>query len=156
LIEREELQTLIPHRGKMLLLSRCTEYDFHNRSIRVEYDITEDCLFYDPVLGGVPTWVGFEFMAQAISVLSGLRGREIGEKPKIGFILSIPSMQMRIPAFSLGSSVDIRVKEHDCTSLIYTFEGEVFLEEKKVMEGKLMVMEVSDEQQFLKLMKEYS
>jgi predicted hotdog family 3-hydroxylacyl-ACP dehydratase len=156
LIEKEELQTLIPHRGKMLLLNRCTGYDIIDRSIQVEYDITEDCLFYDPVLRGVPAWAGFEFMAQAISVLSGLRGRERGEKPKIGFILSIPSMQMKIPAFGLGSSVGIRVKEYDCTSLIYTFGGEVFLKEEKVMEGKLMVMEVSDEEQFLKLMKEYS
>jgi predicted hotdog family 3-hydroxylacyl-ACP dehydratase len=155
-IEKEELQTLIPHRGKMLLLNRCTGYDIHDRSIWVEYDITEDCLFFDPALGGVPTWVGFEFMAQAISVLSGLKGREVGEKPKIGFILSIPSMQMKIPAFGLGNTARIRVKEYDCTSLIYTFEGEIFLEEKKVMEGKLMVMEVSDEEQFLKLMKEYS
>jgi predicted hotdog family 3-hydroxylacyl-ACP dehydratase len=156
LIEKEELQTLIPHRGKMLLLNRCTGYDVKDRSICVEYDITEDCLFYDPVLKGIPTWAGFEFMAQAISVLSGLRGREIGEKPKIGFILSIPSMQMKIPFLGLGNTAKIRVKEYDCTSLIYTFEGEIVLGENKVMEGKLMVMEVSDEQQFLKLMKEYS
>jgi predicted hotdog family 3-hydroxylacyl-ACP dehydratase len=144
LIEQEELQTLIPHKGKMLLLNRIIEYDIEH-SIRAEYNITENCLFYDPFLNGVPAWAGFEFMAQAISALTGIRKREKGEKPKIGFILSIPSMRMEIPLFKTGSSVEVRVKESDCTDMIYTYEGEAFLEGKKVMEGKLMVMEVSDE-----------
>jgi len=144
LIEREELQTIIPHNGKMMLLDRVIEYDIEH-SIRAEYNITRNCLFYDPVLDGVPSWVGFEFMAQAISVLTGIRKREKGEKPNIGFILSIPSMRMEIPVFKNGSLIEVRLKETDCTDMIYTFEGAVFLKDKKVMEGSLMVMEVSNE-----------
>jgi predicted hotdog family 3-hydroxylacyl-ACP dehydratase len=144
LIEREELQTLIPHKGKMLLLDKIIDYDIEH-SIRAEYNVTENCIFYDPVLDGVPSWVGFEFMAQAISVLTGIRKREKGQKPAIGFILSIPSMRMEIPLFKNGSSVELRVEETDCTDIIFTYEGEAFLENKEVMEGKLMVMEVSDE-----------
>jgi len=128
----------------MLLLSRVIEYDL-KQSIRSEYDITENCIFYDPVTDGVPVWVGFEFMAQSISVLSGLRSREKGEKPKIGFILSVPFLRMKIPLFRNGSSVEVRMREIDCTDMIYTFEGEAFAEGVKVMEGKLMVAEVSDE-----------
>ena len=145
MIEKEELQTLIPHKGKMFLLSRVTEYDVAH-GIRAEYDITEHCLFYDSAVDGVPSWTGFEFMAQAFSVLSGIRRRERGEKPKIGFILSIQSVKMEIPIFKNGSTVDVQVKETDCTDMIYTFEGEAFLEGRKVMEGRIMVMETSDEQ----------
>ena len=145
MIEKEELQTLIPHKGKMFLLSRVIEYDLAH-GIRAEYDITEQCLFYDPVVDGVPSWAGFELIAQAISVLSGIRDRESGKKPNMGFILSIQSVRMEIPLFKNGSTVEIRVKEIDCTEMIYTFEGEVFLEGGKVMEGKIMVMEASDEQ----------
>jgi predicted hotdog family 3-hydroxylacyl-ACP dehydratase len=144
LIEKEELKTLLPHEGKMMLLSRIIEYDIEH-GIRAEYDITGDCLFYDPAAEGVPVWAGFEFMAQAISVLSGIRSREKGEKPKLGFILSIPSMRMEIQLFKPGCSVEVSVKELDCTDMIYTFEGAASIEGKKVMEGKLMVMEVSDE-----------
>jgi len=144
-IEREELQTIIPHNGKMLLLDRIIEYNGNDHSIRAESAITADCIFYDPATGGVPSWVGFEFMAQAISALSGIRSRERGEKPKIGFILSIPSMRMEIPLFKNGVLVEVRVKETDCTEMIYSFDAAAFLEGKKVMEGKLMVMEVSDE-----------
>jgi len=144
LIEKEELQTLIPHKGKMMLLSRVIEYDIEH-SIRAEYDINKDCLFYDHNLDGVPAWVGFEFMAQAISALTGIRNRERGNKPKMGFILSIPCMRMEIPLFKNGSSVEVRARETDCTDMIYTFEVEAFLKDRKVMEGKLMVMEISDE-----------
>ena len=144
MIEQEELQTLIPHKGKMLLLDKIIDYDIEH-SIRAEYHVTESCIFYDPVLDGVPAWVGFEFMAQAISALTGIRKRAKGEKPKIGFILSIPSMRMEIPAFKNGSLVEVRVTESDCTDMIYTYEGEAFVENRKVMEGKLMVMEASDE-----------
>jgi len=128
----------------MLLLSRVTEYN-EDHSIRAEYDITENCIFYDPEIEGVPAWAGFEFMAQTISALSGIRSRELGERPKIGFILSIPSMRMDIPMFKNGSSVKIHLKETDCTEMIYSFDGTAFLDDKKVMEGKLMVIEVSDE-----------
>jgi predicted hotdog family 3-hydroxylacyl-ACP dehydratase len=144
IIEREELQTIIPHKGKMLLLNRIIEYN-DDHSIRSEYDITENCLFYDPAIKGVPAWVAFEFMAQSISALSGIRSREKGEKPKVGFILSIPSMRMDIPFFQNGAVVEIFVKETDCTDMIYSFDGAAFLKGKKVMEGKLMVVEVSDE-----------
>jgi len=144
LIEKEELQTLIPHTGKMLLLDRIIDYDIEN-SVRAEYNITKNCIFYDPVLDGVPAWVGFELIAQAISALTGIRKREKGEKPQIGFILSIPFMRMEIPAFKNGSSIEVNIKENDCTDMIFTYEGAAFLEDKKVLEGKMMVMEVSDD-----------
>jgi predicted hotdog family 3-hydroxylacyl-ACP dehydratase len=153
LIGKDELQELIPHRGKMLLLTRVNNYDVKEMYLSAEYDITSDCIFFDPAIGAVPSWAGLEFIAQAISVLSGIRNRELGIKPRIGFILSIPSMKMEIPLFKPGSRVEIRVKQNDATDLIYTFEGEAFLEGKKAIEGKLMVMEVNEDN-YSKLCKE--
>ena len=145
MIEKEELQSIIPHRGKMLLLTRVNEYNLEERALCAEYHVAGDCLFYDPAAGGVPAWAGFEFMAQAISALAGIRDREMGIKPRIGFILSIPSMKINMPVFELGSVVELHVKEKDRTGLVYTFDGEVFLEGKKAMGGKLMVMEINEE-----------
>ena len=145
MIEKEELQNIIPHRGKMLLLTRINEYNLEARALCAEFHVTGDCIFYDPAVGGVPAWAGFEFMAQAISALSGIRDREMGIKPRIGFILSIPSMKINVPVFKLGSVVELRVKENDCTGLIYTFDGESYLDGEKAMEGKLMVMEINEE-----------
>jgi 3-hydroxymyristoyl/3-hydroxydecanoyl-(acyl carrier protein) dehydratase len=145
LIEKDELLELIPHRGKMLLLTRVNTYSVKEMHICAEYHITPDCVFFDPAVGGVPSWVGFEFIAQAISALTGIRNRELGIKPRIGFILSISSIKMKIPLFKPGSCVELRVKQKDATGLIYTFTGEAFLEGKKVIEGKLMVMEINEE-----------
>jgi predicted hotdog family 3-hydroxylacyl-ACP dehydratase len=144
-IEQEEMLTLMPHKGKMLLLDRVLEYNSNTHSLRAEYRITGNCLFYDPATDGVPAWAGFECMAQAISVLTGIRKRERGEKPTIGFILSVPSMRMEIPLFKNGSTVQVYIEETDCTNMIYSFDTAAFLENKKVMEGNMMVMEVSDE-----------
>jgi predicted hotdog family 3-hydroxylacyl-ACP dehydratase len=143
--DRDELQKLLPHRGKMLLLSKVNSYDYKEMHLSAEYHVTPDCIFFDPAIGGVPSWAGFEFIAQAISVLSGIRNRELGIGSRMGFVLSIPSMKMEIPLFKPGSCVELRVKQKDVMDLIYTFEGAAFLEGKKVIEGKLMVMEISEE-----------
>ena len=142
-INLEELKTIIPHRGKMLLLNRIIDYNTDG-TLKAEYDITENCLFYDPALQGVPAFVGFELIAQSVSALSGIRDRERGKKPSIGFILSVPTMQIHIPVLKTGSTADIRVRQCDLTEMIYTFEGEVYIEDKQVLKGKLMVMEIDE------------
>jgi len=145
-IEKEELATLLPHSGRMLLLSRINEYDPEKRYLCAEYDITEDCLFYDPNLGGVPAWAGFEFMAQGLAALSGLCGREKGEKPKIGFILSISSLRISFPFFKTGSTALIKITESGRMESVYSFEGEIFCGGEKFLEGKLTAMDASDKQ----------
>jgi len=143
-IEKEELNSIIPHRGKMLLLSRVNDYNLKDGSVCAEYDITENCLFYDPTLGGVPAWAAFEFLAQAISAYSGIRDKGKYLRPRFGFILSIPFIKIDIPVFKAGSTVEIHAKENDRVGLVYTFEGKVFLDGRKVLEGKIMVMEIDE------------
>ena len=146
MIEKEELHSIIPHRGRMLLLSRVKGYNLEERTIEAEYDITGNCLFYDPAMAGVPVWAGFEFIAQAISAYSGIRDRENGIPPKMGYILSVSSMRIGLPFFKSGSTVQIKAKEIERMDLVCTFEGEILLEGEKVMEGKLTVMEIEHDQ----------
>jgi predicted hotdog family 3-hydroxylacyl-ACP dehydratase len=142
LIEKEKLLSVVPHRGKMLLLSGVKGYNLNERSIEAEYHITSDCLFYDPAIAGVPAWVGFEFIAQAISAYSGIRDRENGIPPKMGYILSVASMRMDVSMFGNGSTVEIRAKEIEHVDMVGTFKGEILLHGVKVLEGRLMVMEI--------------
>jgi predicted hotdog family 3-hydroxylacyl-ACP dehydratase len=143
-IERDELSTLLPHKGKMFLLSRLTEYDIENRALSAEYDITGDCIFYDPRLGGIPGWVSFELMAQCISVLSGIAGRERGEPPKLGFILSISSMNIQVPSLKTGATATIRIREDVRVDAVFTFDCAVFFEGRPAATAKLTVMDVED------------
>jgi predicted hotdog family 3-hydroxylacyl-ACP dehydratase len=150
MVEKEELFSIVPHRGRMLLLSRIKGFNPEEGSIEAEYHITEDCLFYDSAIAGVPAWVGFELIAQAISAISGLRdhnkGRPKGKPPKIGFILSVSHVKIELPFFYTGSIIRIKAKEIDHMDLVYTFEGEIILEDKTVLKGQLTVMDVDDGQ----------
>ena len=146
MIEKEELTSILPHQGRMLLLSRIKEYNLEERFLRAEYDITEDCLFYDPVIKGVPAWVSFEFLAQAIAAISGLASIKKGEKPKMGFILSVSSMKMDIPFFSIGTTVELTVTVTGSMDQVFNFDAEVCLEGRKLVRSKLTVMEAEEEQ----------
>ena len=143
-IERDELITILPHKGKMFLLTRVVAYDTIWRNLSAEYAITEDCLFYDPALSGVPTWVSFEFMAQSIAGLSGITSREKGEPPKMGCILSVSNMEIRAPLLPAGTTVQIRVQEEYAADGIFTFTCTVFLEDAEAASAKLTVMDVDD------------
>jgi predicted hotdog family 3-hydroxylacyl-ACP dehydratase len=143
-IERDELITLLPHKGKMFLLSRLVSYDTVERSLSSEYDITEECLFYDPELEGVPGWVSFEFMAQSIAALSGLVGREEREPSKPGFILSVSNMEIMTPVLKAGTTVCIAVQKDSTVEKIFTFDCTVSLNGIEAVSAKLMVMDVDD------------
>ena len=145
MIEKEELLSLIPHRGRMMLLSRIINYNMEERSIEAEYDIREDCLFYDSGAMGLPAWVGFEFMAQTISAFSGINARGKGEAPKRGFVLAVSRLRIDLPFFKNGDKVKIKMREIENLFPVFVFEGEVILDSKKVIEGKLTVMEADSE-----------
>jgi len=146
MIEHEELLSIVPHRGKMLLLDKVINYCLEDRTVEVEYHVTKDCLFYDSTVGGIPAWVGFEFIAQTIGVLSGIRCRMNGKPPKIGFILSVSRVQMEMTIIKTESILRIKVKEIENVDALYVFTGEIFLEGRKIFEGKLMVIDLDEEQ----------
>ena len=154
MIEKDELLSIIPHRGKMFLLSRVNNYDLNEYSLEAEYDITKKCIFYDPEFGGVPAWVGFEFIAQAISALVGLWRRERGEDVKLGFIMSVSSVKIGLPFFRDGDTVELKVKRINRMDMMYTFEGFVFLDGSTVLEGKITILDV-DEEKMQAYQKEY-
>jgi len=145
MIENEELLSIVPHRERMLLLNGVKWYNLEERSVEAEYRITEDCLFYDPAADGVPAWVGFEFIAQAISALTGIYNRENGIPPRVGFVLGVSQVRMEIPFYKTGSVISIKAKQFERLDFLYIFKGEIFLDDKKVLEGKITVMDVDDE-----------
>ena len=147
MIEKEELLSLIPHKDRMFLLSRVTGYNIEKKSIEAQYDVTENCLFYDSQAGGVPTWAGIEFIAQAISALIGIKDRELGLPPKKGYILGISRMQFKLPYIKTGSIITIKTRCHESVDPIYIFEGEIFFNGEEILSGKLTVIDIYDQSQ---------
>ena len=77
------LKQLLPHDHPMILIDNivaCREHGLtatvtiHERSPFVETD-------------GVPSWIGIEYMGQAIAAYAGLRARRDGVPVRIGFLV---------------------------------------------------------------------
>jgi predicted hotdog family 3-hydroxylacyl-ACP dehydratase len=148
-IENEELAALMPHRGKMLLISRILEYDVNVRSLRSEYDVTKTCLFFDPGLDGVPAYACFEFMAQAVSALSGLTGTILGKPPMVGFILSVSSLEIKLPLFRPGDIIQVEVKGEQAVDTVSTFQCIAKVGNNEAAKAMLMVMDIENPEEFI-------
>lgn len=112
LICGEDLLPLLPHRGKLFLLSRVTAHSVAQNTITTEYDITQNCIFYDEELGGVPAWAGFEFMAQSIAALTSIRNISLElPPPPPGVILSVSAFNARQAVLPPGCVVQTTVHE---------------------------------------------
>ena len=140
MIDTAELTTLIPHKGRMFLLSRIVSWNLEEHFLAAEFDITGDCLFYREELKGLPAWAGFELIAQSISALSGIGGRARG--PQYGFILSVSELVLHLPV--LRGTVRIEVAVDTILDNVHSFQGRVFTGQTEAMAAKLTVMDVEN------------
>lgn len=96
---------LVPHSGKMSLLS--TIVDYGDEWLQAEVHITLDSMFADA--HGVPAWVGLEYMAQSIAAWAGLQERLNGGKPKIGLLLGSRKYICNTDYFASGQTLMLNV-----------------------------------------------
>ncbi len=100
-----QVAELVPHSGRMSLLSRIVDYD--EGWLLAEIDINSDSMFADD--RGVPAWIGLEYMAQAIAAYAGLQERIQGGVPKIGFLLGSRNYSSSGDYFAHGHTFQVRV-----------------------------------------------
>ena len=93
----------VPHRGEMSLLDRIEHVDEHG--VVAWVTVPADGLFTTE--GGVPAWVGIEYMAQAVAAWSGARSRAGGGSPRIGFLLGSRRYEAREPLFAAGAALRV-------------------------------------------------
>lgn len=101
-----DIETVIPHRGLLLLVDRVLEYD--DESIAVEVEIAPDGPFH--VRGGVPAYVGVEYMAQAVACWAGCQARARGEPPPLGFLLGTRRYACAVPLFESGQTLRVEAR----------------------------------------------
>jgi predicted hotdog family 3-hydroxylacyl-ACP dehydratase len=89
----------------MLLLDRVVASE--GDTVRSEATIRENNIFFRAG-HGVPAYVGFELMAQTISVYDGLRRRVSGKKPAIGLLLGCRKYFAARPFFREGERLTIQ------------------------------------------------
>jgi predicted hotdog family 3-hydroxylacyl-ACP dehydratase len=124
MIEKEEIKALIPHRGKMFLLSRVCSFNLDEMSLEAEFDIAEDCIFYDKDIQGIPSWLGIELAAQSFCALKGLERKTQGRAPDIGFIVAVSGLKCPEPVIRRCARIKVRqIESLDRGAL---FKGEVY------------------------------
>jgi predicted hotdog family 3-hydroxylacyl-ACP dehydratase len=107
-----DLAEALPHKPPMILIDRVISYDLENLGLTAEFDATENAMFYDAALGGIPSWAGLEYMAQATAALSGINNLEAGgAKPKIGFILGARKYINNVEHYKRGETYIVEVEE---------------------------------------------
>ena len=101
-----DIRTLVPQAGSMVLIDRVLSADEENLYAQVR--IRPESLFC--VNGAVGSWVGIEYMAQAIGAWAGYTARLRGEPIKRGFLLGTRRYECLRPAFPVGALLRIHVQ----------------------------------------------
>lgn len=102
------LETLLPHRSPMLLLSAVLDYDDTIAHALVHIQTTSP--FFDAALGGVPSWVGMEYMAQTIGIWTGHQQLTSNKPVQAGFLLGCRSYNCNTAVFPVGCSLKLSAR----------------------------------------------
>ena len=98
------IEDLVPHKRDMLLLDRIVSET--DRTIRVVAEIGTDNVFLVPGFG-VPGWVGFEMMAQAVATHDGLKRWRSGGAISLGFLVACRHYACAAEWFAVGDRFEI-------------------------------------------------
>lgn len=103
------ISDLLPHQPPMVLIEKIESFDLQKMQCTCSLVIKESSCFY--VAGqGVPAYVGVEYMAQTVGVLSGLKQRNQGSAPiQLGFLLGFDLQELTCDEFALGTSLHISI-----------------------------------------------
>lgn len=98
---------LLPHAEPMVLLSRIVATA--ETWLEAEVDHRQPTVF-SQANGDTPAWVALEYMAQTVAAYAGLKRRQRGREPNVGFLLGTRSFDVNVPCFKHGEAVRIKVK----------------------------------------------
>ncbi len=95
------LEDLLPHRGPMLLLEGLLEANLHR--VLCSLQVRPQSSFCEH--GYVPPVIALEYMAQAASVLMGIRRRHAKVPRGNGYLLGTRRLQLMTPRIASGSEL---------------------------------------------------
>lgn len=132
-----DVAELVPHRPPMRLIDRVRgwEGDF----LAVEVDIAPDTAFYRAP-GGVPAWVGLEYLGQAAAAYFALAAAD-GGAARPGMLVSCRRYASAVAAFPEGVTVVARVRPASAfDGEVVKFAGEIDVaEQRPAVTGEVVV-----------------
>lgn len=144
---------LVPHSGAMLLLDSALQADEESLLAQVRIHAGSQFAGED----GVGSWVGVEYMAQAVAAHAGYLAQLKGEPVKPGLLLGSRRYSTTQPLFPLGAVLHVQVRQvlrgdnglgaFDCTIRLAGAENEAVAE--PVASATLTVFQPDDVNEFL-------
>lgn len=101
-----DIRALVPHSGPMVLLDRVLAAD--GETLCAEVTIRPGSMFCDGACVG--SWVGMEYMAQAVAAHAGFLALGRGEEVEVGFLLGTRRYECDRPSFAAGSVLHVHVR----------------------------------------------
>ncbi|MEQ1513174.1 MAG: phosphotransferase [Lysobacteraceae bacterium] len=94
MIARHDIEAMIPHKGGMCLWDEVIDWDAQRIHLRTRsHRDAANPLRHDARLRAVHLC---EYGAQAMAVHGGLRGAAVGEEPKVGFLVVLRNVDLRV------------------------------------------------------------
>lgn len=138
----------LPQKKTMALLDEIVSID-HDKSVLTAFvTIGPETMFCDN--GGVPTYVGIEYMAQSIAAFSNIP--KPGVSPKnvsFGLLLGSRKYICHHPKFLMGDAVYITVAQIYYDNSIASFSGTIMVDDSCYCEAQLMVYHPPSVDEFL-------
>lgn len=100
------INDLLHHRAPMILIDCIDAYD--SETVLSSVEIKSDTPFLADNV--VPSYVSVEFMAQSVAAFSGIKAKNSGGSPKIGYLASARKVDLNVPYFSIGDKLEIAVR----------------------------------------------
>ncbi|RCK51684.1 hypothetical protein TH25_08330 [Thalassospira profundimaris] len=134
------MEKLVPHAKPMLLIDRILAAD--DTSLKAAVQIDENSLFYTPE-NGVPSYVGIEYIAQAVSAYSGWRAWQASttgnSEPRIGYLLGTRKMTLHETSFTAGDHLTIDVENIFEDGEMGVFDGTVCRDGQVIVSARINV-----------------
>jgi len=138
----ESVQDLLLHRPPMLLLKAVASWG--KGELEAIVDPQDSRLLMDDE-GRVPSWVGIEYMAQAIGALAGIESLQAGRPVSLGFLLGTRRYHAEIPFFPTEQELRVKVSEllRDETNLVL-FKCEIYAGDELVAHAEIKAIQPRD------------
>lgn len=143
-------EEIVPHSPPMVLLDSIVEQK--EEELTASITIKETSRFFDASVDGVPTWVGIEYMAQAIASLAGIKAKDDNQAIKLGFLLGTRKYHMNSKVLACDETYLINVKQlYMDGSGLASFECQIINKANSDVcaKAKLNVFETDDAAQIL-------
>lgn len=142
------IEQVLPHEQPMILLDKLISFSEHNASCCCI--ITEQSLFFDTALQGVPSYVGIEYMAQSIAAYANANELYQGRDVEVGFLVSSRKYKCEFSIFKLDMVLTINVEKiYKDESGLSAFDCNIFTNNQQVCSARINVFQPENPTQFL-------